>query len=317
MPFGIGTGGGFGGGHGGVGGPGGFGGPGGPGFGGPGGPGFGGPGGFFGGFFGLGHFGPSGNFSASSPATGNKPAIDLNDGFPESVMTARPANIPSNQPLTAQNRVEVFIINANSIERARRWLYAITAFACLVVILTAALFSNFHWSWLILASPGIIPSVISYAIRNTINECYGRPTANCFCFITSIASLLSTILALFIGGSPRATLAYVFGFLIGGLISNWAYQVAWRSQVIRGFEDSNKTYRARCASASIAGRSVELLIFAPLAFAGYFSFFDIIWLGICTFGLTRITEIILSPLTCLTRDLLTYQLSAKNDYIES
>lgn len=324
MAFGIGGPGGpgIGGGPGGFGGPGGIGGGfhGGPGgFGGfghgHGGPGFGTPGfgpGGFGGFFGLGHFGPSISFSASgNQSSGADTTPVLDDNFPANIMTDRPATVPPKQPLTAPERVETFLLNLNAIKRAKRWLYALTVLGGLIVALSGILFSHVEWHWIFLTSSSILPLALSYTLRNLINECYDRPTANCFCFLVSGLSLLGIL-----GGHPRLTIASALGYLAGGLVSNWAYQIACRAQCFQGFENNAKTFRTRCRGASLTGYCIEALVFAPLALIGAFDGFHIIWIIVCNFGLAYATECALSPLTCLCRSQFSFQLSAKNDYID-
>lgn len=310
------------GGHGGHG-PGGHGGPGfgghGPGFGGPGGHfgghGFGGFGGFGfgrgGGFFGLGHFGPSGSASASGDQdpTNNWGSPVPSRPFPDNVTATRRGS-------TAKERVELFLIDHYSIKRAIRWLIALGVLMSISVTLTIALSSQIHLVWIILISPSIILSPLSYFLRNITSDLYGRPLANRLCLIACLPSLILAFITLILPfGSPRLFFAGTLAYLAGSYVSNWSYQISRGAQAIRAFDDNNQSYRARARSASIGGRFIELLIFVPFAFAGDRDFFALIWLGVCIFGLALLVETLASPLSCALRNRLIYHLSADHDYI--
>lgn len=309
--------GGPGGGHGGHGGPGGFGGHGfghgGPGFGfGPGGFGFG-PGfGMFGGYmgFGLGHFGPSGSFSAGGARSEFDPVLTTIFGgqFPDSVCADGPTG-------TAQERVDLFIINHHSIKRAVRWLIGMTLVLSVLVTLMAALAGNYGWSWILLVSPSFALSALCYSLRNLIDEIYGRQIANWVSAIACVPCFVAMLIALFTAGSPRVYFASALAFFVGSLVSNWVMTLVCHSQVIRGFDNDSKSYRARTYDTAVAGRFVELVIFLPLAFVGRLDFLAAVWLGACVFGLSFAVEFVLSPIVCYCRERLIYHLSAYSDQI--
>lgn len=330
MAFGFG---GHGGGHGG--GPGG--GPGtgghGPGFGGPGfghgpggfGHGFGGYGfgpghfggfgpgfGMFGGFFGFGpgfaHFGPSGGRSAGAKKNGAAAEAPFGEAFPDNLCASEPSE-------TAKERVDLFIINSHGIKRALRWLIGFAVVAAVLVTLTTALSGGYHWAWLFMVSPMVILSPLCYSLRNLVSEFYGRWLANCLSMVACVPNLVAAIITIFAPGSPRVFFAGAVGFLLGSFVANGMFQLAGQSQAIRGFDNDNKSYRARTYGSALAGRAVELICFLPLAFAGRIDGFGMIWLGACVFGLAFAVEFALTPVTCFLRDRIGYQLHASNDYI--
>lgn len=306
------------GGHGGHGGHGGFGGPGpgspgahGPGGGrgpGRGGPGRGGPGGIFA------HFGPNSNGSAS----GGKDAGFLGaifgfsgNQFPENAVVQNPA-----QAQTGLERVDLFIINANSIERAAIWLACLSIVLATLTVLSGALLApnTTLIAYLILFNHSALLSPFVYATRDLISH-YGR-VANYVTLIMSITCILGAIiLALTGSGSPRAFIAYGIAFFISSHAHNFSSNIARRSQEIRGFDDNARSYYSRTVGANVATRIVELIVFVPFAFIGRMDGFSIFWQIVCSIAVATVIDfIILIPVSGF-RSWLVYHLSADNDCI--
>lgn len=309
MPFGFGGHGGSHGGSFGGHGPGGFHGGGrGPG---PGSPGPGGRGGIFGLFAHFGFNSSTGSANANQSSQSAIPPLDAHD-FPNSALSQNA------KPTTALERVDQFLIDYHSVHRTKVCLAVLTTFMAIFIAIASNLAGDTRLACdqLIIVSSGLVPYVLACTLRNLIHDRAGRKFTNLACLAACALGVVASLVCWFLGlGTLRAVFAKVFAFLVGSFISNWVLQLVRRSQELRDFDDDRKSYQSRALGASMAGRVIELLIFAPLAFGGQRDFFWIVWFMVCTFCLATALEFALSFIAhpCLNR--LTYYLSADTDQI--
>ena len=237
----------------------------------------------------------------------------MSNRFPESAMVQNPA-----QPETGQERVDLLLINLNSIERSAFWWGILAAVLCGLVVLNAVLAGNVHvFFGLILITPTLVLSPLVNFVRLLLFDRHGRAFTNRLCIVLGVFTIIVALVCWFAGlGTPRASLAYGIAFVIGSFFGNYAFQFARTSQAIRGFDDDSRSYRHRFIGASIAGRIIEMLIFIPCAFIGQQDGILNFWLGVCLLILCAVIDVALSPVAYLVRSWLVFYLSADYDFID-